>query len=221
MTGSREDTISKYYRFIKNAIHKEVQEELQSFVLGGEGERVQIDESHVFTRKYNVGRVLVTTTFKWVFGIVEDKPNGKLFLQMVRFRDRETLEPLIESMIRKSTIVFSDSWPSYHNLNRLGYKHYQVNHKKHFIEVQDEILTQSQINQNVMNQMVRAEEQSDEAEDTSDQQPENVVNVNTQRIERAWREVKRGLQGQPLSLASKPKRRNVPFQPSPNKHEFR
>ena len=130
LTGSREDTISKYYRFIKNAIHKEVQEELQSFVLGGEGERVQIDESHVFTRKYNVGRVLVTTTFKWVFGIVEDKPNGKLFLQMVRFRDRETLEPLIESRIRKSTVVFSYSWPSYHNLQTLGYKHYQVNHKK-------------------------------------------------------------------------------------------
>ena len=44
------------------------------------------------------------------------------------------------------------------------------------------------------------EQQSDDAEDTSDQQPENVVNVNTQRIERAWREVKRGLQGHPLSL---------------------
>ena len=147
-----------------------------------------------------MGRVLVTTTYGWVFGIIEDKPNGKLFLQMVRYRDRETLEPLIESRIRKGTTVFSDSWPSYHNLMNLGYKHYQVNHKKHFIEVQDEILTQSQINQNVMNQVVRMEQQSDDAEDTSDQQPENIVNVNTQRIERAWREVKRGLQGQPLSL---------------------
>ena len=108
----------------------EIQEQLQSFVLGGEGERVQIDESHVFTRKNNVGRVLVTTTYGWVFGIIEDKPNGKLFLQMVRYRDRETLEPLIESRIRKGTTVFSDSWPSYHNLMNLGYKHYQVNHKK-------------------------------------------------------------------------------------------
>ena len=51
-----------------------------------------------------------------------------------------------------------------------------------------------------MNQVVRVEEQGDDAEDASDQEPENVVNVNTQRIERAWREVKRGLQGQPLSL---------------------
>ena len=49
MSGSREDTISKYYRIIKNAIHIKIEEELQSFVLGGEGERVQIDESHVFT----------------------------------------------------------------------------------------------------------------------------------------------------------------------------
>ena len=41
--------------------------------------------------------------------------------------------------------------------------------QKHFIEVQDEILTQTEINQNVMNQVALAEEQSDEAEDTLDQ----------------------------------------------------
>ena len=70
-----------------------------------------------------------------------------------------------------------------------------------------------------MNQVALAEEQSDEAEDTLDQHPENVVNVNTQRIERAWREVKRGLEGQPLSLAAEPERRNVPFQQPFSKHD--
>ena len=101
MTGSREDTISKYIRVIKNAIHTVIVEELPTFVLGGVGERVQIDESHVFTRKNNVGRVLATTTDGWVFGIIEDKPEGKLFLQMVEFRDSVTLETIIEKTDQK------------------------------------------------------------------------------------------------------------------------
>ena len=48
LTGSREDTISKYFRVIKKAIHTEVEQSLETFRVGGEGERVQIDESHVF-----------------------------------------------------------------------------------------------------------------------------------------------------------------------------
>ena len=55
MTGSREDTVSKYLKVIKNAIHLEVEATKDDFVLGGEGRRVQMDESHVFTRKYESG----------------------------------------------------------------------------------------------------------------------------------------------------------------------
>ena len=101
-------------------LYIEIEEQLESFVLGGEGVRVQIDESHEFTRKHNVGRVLVTTTYGWVFGIIEDKEHGKLFLQMVEFRDSETLEEIIKKRIRKETTIFSDSWPSYQNFGSLG-----------------------------------------------------------------------------------------------------
>ena len=85
------------------------EESLASFALGGEGERVQIDESHVFTRKYNVGRTLAITWLGWVFGIIEDKPNGRLFLQMVRERDAQTLERIIADHIPRNTVIFSDS----------------------------------------------------------------------------------------------------------------
>ena len=95
LTGSREDTISKYFRVIKNAIHVDVEQSLVSFRLGGDGERVQIDESHVFSRKYVVGRSLVMTTHGWVFGIIEDKPNGRLFL--IWF-ERETRRPSCQSL---------------------------------------------------------------------------------------------------------------------------
>ena len=50
---------------------------------------MQIDESHVFTKKNKVGRVLATTSYRRVFGIIEDKPEGKLFLQMIEFRDSD------------------------------------------------------------------------------------------------------------------------------------
>ena len=138
-TGSREDTVSGYYRIIKNALHLEVEESLPTFALGGEGQRVQIDESHVFTRKYNVGRTLTITKYGWVFGIIEDKPNGRIYLQMVRERDSATLKRIITERVRQNTVIFSDSWPSYQGLNRLGFTHYQVNNSEHFIEVQDQI----------------------------------------------------------------------------------
>ena len=97
LTGSREDTISEYFRVIKNAIHIDVEQSLETFSLDGDGEVVQIDESHVFSRKYNVGRTLVMTSHGWVFGAVEDNPQGRLFLQMVRERDADTLLSIIKN----------------------------------------------------------------------------------------------------------------------------
>ena len=199
MTGSREDTISKYLRLIKNAIHVEVEATKKDMVLGESG-RVQIDESHVFTRKYGVGRVPGTLTHGWVFGIIEDNPFGRLFIMMVKLRNRETLEKIIYDHVQRNTMIFSDSWSAYQHLRQDGYQHYQVNHKKHFIEIQDEVVSKEELDERIRGQMAAIEEWGDDAEDTEDQEPERVLAVNTQRIERAWREVKRGLVGQPLSL---------------------
>ena len=51
MTHTKEETISKYYRIIKNALHAEVEECRESLVLGGPGVTAQADESHVFKRE--------------------------------------------------------------------------------------------------------------------------------------------------------------------------
>ena len=51
MTGVKEETITKYFRIIKNALHEEVEMPLDSFQIGGVGMTVQADESHVFKRK--------------------------------------------------------------------------------------------------------------------------------------------------------------------------
>ena len=58
---------------IKNALYLENEEEKANMKLGGVGPRVQLDESLVLSRKYNVGRVLKNTKHGWVFGMVQDK----------------------------------------------------------------------------------------------------------------------------------------------------
>ena len=51
VTGSNEETISKYYRVIKNALYAEVEDGRESFILDGPGVTVQAEESRVFKRK--------------------------------------------------------------------------------------------------------------------------------------------------------------------------
>ena len=136
MTGAKEETITKYFRIIKNALHEEVEASLDSFQIGGVGMTVQADESHVFKRKNNVGRILVFTEHGWLFGMVEDTPNGKLFLSMVKQRDKETLLGIIKKHVRRGTTIFTDSWKGYLGLSSCGFLHFMVNHKKNFVSHQ-------------------------------------------------------------------------------------
>ena len=123
MTGAKEETITKYFRIIKNALNEEVEMSLDSFKIGGSGVTVQADESHVFKRKNNVGRVLVFTEQGWLFGMVEDTPNGKLFLSMVKQRDKQTMQRIIKKHVHPGTTIFTDSegvpWPLVSRLSPL------------------------------------------------------------------------------------------------------
>ena len=102
-------------------------------MLGGKGKTEQADESCVFKRKYGVGRVLELSRNGWVFGIVEDKPDGRLFIQMVRRKDAEILQTIIKANVKDETTIFTDCWPSYNRLNmENGYKHCNVNHSENY-----------------------------------------------------------------------------------------
>ena len=200
-TGCKRSTAEKYMTIIKNALHLDVEECLNTLVLGGDDVSVQVDESCVFSRKYNVGRELRTTKHGWVFGIVEDKPDGLLFLRMVKKKDSPTLKGLIQQHVREGTTVFSDSWPSYDGLDKInGYKHYKVNHKEHFVEVQEEKVTPEEERQMIQEAVHGFEVDDDNAFDSQERQPERLIVVHTQKIERVWEEVKRGLFRQPLRL---------------------
>ena len=135
MTGAKEETITKYFRIIKNALHEEVETSLDSFQIGGVGMTVHADESHVFKRKNNIGRLLVFTEhgWLWLFGTVEDTPNGKLFLTMVKQRDKETLLGIIKKHVCRGMTIFMDSWRGYLGLSAYGFLHFRASHKKNFV----------------------------------------------------------------------------------------
>lgn len=97
--------------------------------IGGEGTRVQIDESKVGKRKYHRGHIVEG---QWVFGGIEEG-SRKCFVVAVEDRSEKTLIPLIQRWIKPGTTIISDSWKGYINLNKYGYIHQTVNHSVEFV----------------------------------------------------------------------------------------
>ena len=97
--------------------------------LGGEGKVVQIDESKVGKRKYHRGH---RVEGEWVFGGIEED-SRRCFLVAVEDRNEATLLPIIKEWIEPGTLIVSDCWKSYHNLDKHGYSHQTVNHSKEFV----------------------------------------------------------------------------------------
>ena len=96
--------------------------------LGGEGKVVQIDESKFGKRKYHRGHHVEGQGV--LCGIEQDR---KCFLVAVERRDEETLLSIIQQWIEPGTIIVSDCWKAYCNLEKHGYVHRTVNHSKEFV----------------------------------------------------------------------------------------
>jgi hypothetical protein len=99
-------------------------------LLGGEGRIVQIDESLMFRRKNNVGRLVEQL---WVFGMY-DLSIRKGYLVHVSDRSANTLIPIIQRWIIPGTTIHSDEWAAYNTLAQVGYDHHVVNHSRNFVD---------------------------------------------------------------------------------------
>jgi hypothetical protein len=118
--------------FCKKNSHFIVVKDVQ---IGGEGHVVEIDETLVTKRKYNVGKRVVQ---QWVFGgyDIQDKIG---FMVAVPKRDKHTLERMIRKYIRPGTTIISDLWRAYGGIEKmpgLRYLHLTVNHSKNFTDPQ-------------------------------------------------------------------------------------
>lgn len=100
----------------------------RSSPIGGQGVRVQIDESKFGKRKYHRGH---RVEGQWVFGGIEES-SRKNFMVPVEKRNRNTLLPIIEKYILPGSIIISDYWKAYDILDQKDYIHLKVNHSIEF-----------------------------------------------------------------------------------------
>jgi transposase-like protein len=107
---------------------------LNEIRLGGDGIEVEIDETHLFTRKYHRGNVLASEQI-WVFGIIE-RVSKKVYLEVVTRRNGETLFEIVRRVLMPGTIIFADSWAGY-NLIRNHFTMFNINHRMHFVDPND------------------------------------------------------------------------------------
>ena len=87
--------------------------------IGGEGKIVQIDESKFGKQKYHQG---LHVEGQWVFGGIEQE-GRKCFMVAANKRDEAASLPLIERWIEPGTVIMSDCWKAYCNLEKHGYTH--------------------------------------------------------------------------------------------------
>ena len=68
----------------------------------------------------------------WVFDLKQGTDCQYFWVEQ---RDRNTLIPIIERKCADSSVIHSDEWPAYSNLNAMGYQHSMVNHHQHFVDL--------------------------------------------------------------------------------------
>lgn len=111
--------------------------------LGGNGIICQVDES-LFRHKPKYHRGRATNNELWVFGIADCsyKPS-RVYLQLVENRTSNVLMPIIYSVCRPGTVIYSDQWRAYRNFSEINMEHYSVNHSLYFIDPNTSVHTQN------------------------------------------------------------------------------
>ena len=71
-----------------------------------------------------------------VFELVDTSTSpGFGYMEIVETRNAGTLLPIIKKIVNPGTIIRSDQWKAYYNIERdLGYTHHTVNHSSNFVD---------------------------------------------------------------------------------------
>jgi hypothetical protein len=68
-----------------------------------------------------------------VIDAVERTKEQKSVFERVQKRDAEIIKSFIQRNIKRGTMIYSDCWKGYKNLNEMGYYHYTVNHSDEYV----------------------------------------------------------------------------------------
>ena len=99
----------------------------------------------VFSHKVKYHRGRGPASPIWVFGMVDTQYSPAIgYMEIVPSRDAATLLPIIARIVRPGSIIHSDQWRAYANIQRdLGFIHRTVNHSRHFVDPQTGVHTQA------------------------------------------------------------------------------
>jgi transposase-like protein len=141
-TGVSQKTIVQLYQYMRYVCSTKLLNTPPD--LGGPGVVVQIDES-LFNHKSKYQRGRRPDKETWVFGIADTSTKPAVtYMQTVAKRDAATLLPIIQKVVRPGSIVYSDEWRAYLQIQpKLGQQHETVNHSVNFVDTSTGVHTQS------------------------------------------------------------------------------
>ena len=81
-----------------------------------------------------------------MFGLVDVSQQPALgYMELVSRRDAQTLLPIIQAHVLPGTIIYSDEWAAYNQVQNIPNvtAHATVNHSLHFVDPQTDVHTQN------------------------------------------------------------------------------
>ena len=127
LVGVNKNTAALFYHRLREIIAARVEDESP---LQGE---VEIDESYFGgRRKGKRGRGAAGKVA--VFGIL--KRGGRVYTTMLPNVSRTTLVPIINTKVTLDSVVYTDGYFAYDNLDVSGFRHRRINHQQHYADRQ-------------------------------------------------------------------------------------
>jgi hypothetical protein len=106
-----------FYNFLRESAHTIVAHD--TVQIGGPGDIVEVDESHLFVKKYGRGRNLKRSI--WVCGGIS-RATRKAFILMIDDKKRATLFPIMRKYIAQRSFIMTDEHKSYKTCPVLGFR---------------------------------------------------------------------------------------------------
>ena len=124
-------TVIRFFATVRGLVEKHNKD--HHILIGGPGKTVEIDECHLHTRKYHVGRMASGECWWVVGGICRE--TRQIFVVVTEARSAADLNKIIFENVRAGTRILTDCWRGYNRVAQLGlgFAHATVNHKHFFV----------------------------------------------------------------------------------------
>jgi transposase len=131
LTGIHRNSAMRFFHKLREKIALKQKERCEKFC-----GKIELDESYFGgVRKGKRGRGAAGKVP--VFGLL--KRGGKVYAQIIDEAKTDTLMPVIREKIVPDSIVYTDGFKAYNALDVSEFKHYRINHSKHFAEKHNHI----------------------------------------------------------------------------------